>query len=63
MPKNGGNLIVINRFISDNEVTKSNKEIKKSQKVQYLYELDEVINNNDENFDNLSEEDEILISK
>ena len=31
--------------------------------MQYLDELDEVINNNDENFDNLSEEDEILISK
>ncbi len=39
------------------------KEIKRSQTVQYLDELDEIIKNNDENFDNLSEEDEILISK
>ena len=38
-------------------------EIKRSQKVQYLDELEEVIKNNDENFESLSEEDEILISK
>ena len=64
MSKNGGNLIRYqSAFISDNEVNKLIKEIKRSQKVQYLEELDEVINNNDENFDNLSEEDEILISK
>ena len=35
----------------------------KSQSVEYLRELDEIIKNNDENFDTLSEEDEILISK
>ena len=39
------------------------KEIKRSQTVQYLDELDEIIKNNDENFDSLSEEDEALISK
>ena len=44
-------------------VNKLIKEIKRSQTVQYLDELDEIIKNNDENFDNLSEEDEILISK
>ena len=38
-------------------------EIKRSQKVQYLKELDEVIHNNDENFDSLSDEDEALITK
>ena len=31
--------------------------------VNYLDELDEIIKNNDENFDSLSDEDEILISK
>ncbi len=64
MTKNGGNIIRYqSAFISDNEVNKLIKEIKKSQTVQYLDELDEIIKNNDENFDNLSEEDEILISK
>ena len=38
-------------------------EIKKSQRVQYLEELEEVIKNNDENFDSLSPEDEELINK
>ena len=64
MTKNGGNIIRYqSAFISDNEVNKLIKEIKRSQTVQYLDELDEIIKNNDENFDNLSEEDEILISK
>ena len=64
MSKNGGNIIRYqSAFISDNEVNKLIKEIKRSQKVQYLDELDEIIKNNDENFDNLSEEDEILITK
>ena len=64
MSKNGGNLIRYqSAFISDNEVNNLIKEIKRSQKVEYLEELEEVINNNDENFESLSEEDEILISK
>ena len=64
MSKNGGNLIRYqSAFISDNEVNKLIKEIKRSQQVQYLEELEEVINNNDENYETLSEEDEILISK
>ena len=64
MTKNGGNIIRYqSAFISDNEVNKLIKEIKRSQKVDYLEELDEIIKNNDENFDNLSEEDEALISK
>ena len=64
MSKNGGNLIRYqSAFISDNEVNKLIKEIKRSQQVQYLAELEEVINSNDENFESLSEEDEMLISK
>ena len=64
MSKNGGNIIRYqSAFISDNEVNKLIKEIKKSQTVKYLDELDEIIKNNDENFDNLSDEDEALISK
>ena len=64
MSKNGSNLIRYqSAFISDDEVNKLIKEIKKSQKVEYLEELDEIIKNNDENFDSLSEEDEELISK
>jgi len=64
MSKNGGNIIRYQAaFISDNEVNKLIKEIKKSQEVQYLEELDDIIKNNDENFDTLSDEDEALISK
>ena len=64
MTKNGSSLIRYqSAFISDNEVNKLILEIKKSQKVQYLDELDEIIKNNDENFDLLSEEDEELITK
>jgi len=64
MSKNGGNIIRYqSAFISDNEVNKLISEIKKSQAVEYLDELDEIIKNNDENFDNLSDEDEALISK
>ena len=64
MSKNGGNIIRYqSAFISDNEVNKLIKEIKRSQAVQYLDELDEIIKNNDENFDTLSDEDEALISK
>ena len=33
------------------------------QKVKYLKELDEVIQNNNENFDTLNDEDEALITK
>ena len=64
MSKNGGNIIRYqSAFISDNEVNKLINEIRKTQSVEYLRELDEIIKNNDENFDTLSEEDEILISK
>ena len=64
MSKNGANLIRYqSAFISDNEVNKLINEIKKSQRVQYLEELEEVIKNNDENFDSLSPEDEELINK
>ena len=64
MSKNGGNIIRYqSAFISDNEVNKLIKEIKRSQAVQYFDELDEIIKNNDENFDTLSDEDEALISK
>ena len=64
MSKNGGNIIRYqSAFISDNEVNKLINEIKRKQKVKYLDELDEIIKNNDENFDTLSEEDEALITK
>ncbi len=64
MSKNGSNIIRYqSAFISDNEVNKLINEIKKSQTVKYLDELDEIIKNNDENFDNLSDEDEALITK
>ena len=64
MSKNGASLIRYqSAFISDNEVNKLIKEIKNSQKVQYLEELDEIIKNNNEGFDTLSDEDEELISK
>jgi len=64
MTKNGANLIRYqSAFISDHEVNKLILEIKKSQKVEYLDELDEIIKNNNENFDSLSDEDEELINK
>ena len=64
MTKNGANLIRYqSAFISDNEVNKLILEIKRSQRVEYLDELDEIIKNNNENFDELSEEDEKLVSK
>ena len=64
MSKNGASLIRYqSAFISDSEVNKLIKEIKKGQKVQYLEELDEIIKNNDENFDSLSDEDEELVTK
>tara|TARA_B100000989_G_scaffold297665_1_gene284237 strand:+ start:537 stop:2606 length:2070 start_codon:yes stop_codon:yes gene_type:complete len=64
MSKNGGNIIRYqSAFISDNEVNKLINEIKKTQSVVYLNELEEIIKNNDENFDSLSEEDEVLVSK
>ena len=54
MTKNGGNLIRYqSAFISDAEVNKLIKEIKRSQKVDYLDELDEIIKNNDDSFDTL----------
>ena len=64
MTKNGASLIRYqSAFISDNEVNKLISEIKRSQKVEYLDELDAIIQNNEENFDNLSEEDEAMITK
>ena len=64
MSKNGGNIIRYqSAFISDNEVNKLIREIKKNKDVNYLDELDEIIKNNDESFDSLSDEDEVLISK
>ena len=64
MSKNGGNLIRYqSAFISDSEVNKLIKEIKRSQKVEYLNELEEIIKNNDDNFETLSSEDEVLITK
>ena len=64
MSKNGASLIRYqSAFISDSEVNKLINEIKKSQKVRYLEELDEIIKNNDETFDTLSDEDEELIVK
>ena len=64
MSKNGASLIRYqSAFISDNEVNKLIKEIKSSQEVNYLEELEEIIKNNDESFDTLSDEDEELISK
>ena len=64
MTKNGGNIIRYqSAFISDNEVNKLITDIKRSQTVNYLEELDEIIKNNNENFDQLSDEDEELISK
>ena len=64
MTKNGANLIRYqSAFISDSEVNKLILEIKRSQKVNYLDELEEIIKNNNENFDELNEEDEKLVSK
>ena len=64
MSKNGSSLVRYqSAFISDNEVSKLITQIKKSQKVNYLDELEIVINNNDESLDTLSDEDEELISK
>ena len=64
MSKNGASLIRYqSAFISDNEVNKLISEIKRSQKVEYLNELDEIIKSNNENFDQLNDEDEELVNK
>ena len=64
MMKNGGNITRYqSAFISDNEVGKIISEIKRNQKVQYLEEIEEIIKNDGQDFDELSEEDEALISK
>ena len=64
MSKNGSSLIRYqSAFISDDEVNKLINQIKKSQKVNYLDELEEVIKNDENAFENLSEEDEALITK
>ena len=64
MSKNGASLVRYqSAFISDTEVNKLIREIKSSQKVTYLKELDEIIKNNVENFDTLDDGDEELISK
>ena len=64
MTKNGSSLIRYqSAFISDKEVHKLIKEIKESQKVEYLDELEEIILNERETFDNLNDEDEELITR
>ena len=64
MMKNGGNITRYqSAFISDNEVAKIISEIKKNQKVQYLEEIEEIIKNDGQDYDELSEEDEALITK
>ena len=64
MSKNGTSLVRYqSAFISDGEVNKLIKEIKRSQKVEYLEELEEIIKNENDNLDSLSDEDEELISK
>jgi S-DNA-T family DNA segregation ATPase FtsK/SpoIIIE len=64
MSKNGTSLVRYqSAFISDGEVNKLIKEIKRSQKVEYLEELEEIIKNENDNLDTLSDEDEELISK
>ena len=64
MSKNGSSLIRYqSAFISDNEVNKLITQIKKSQKVNYLDELEEIIKHDDNAFENLSDEDEALITK
>ena len=64
MSKNGGNLVRYqSAFISDNEVSKLIKEIKKSKGVDYLEELEEIIKSDNDSYDALSDEDEALISK
>ena len=64
MMKNGGNITRYqSAFISDNEVGKIISEIKRNQKVQYLEEIEEIIKNDGQDYDELSEEDEVLISK
>ena len=64
MMKNGGNITRYqSAFISDNEVGKIISEIKKDQKVQYLEEIEEIIKNDGQDYDELSDEDEVLISK
>ena len=58
MSKNGSSLIRYqSAFISDNEVNKLITQIKKSQKVNYLDELEEIIKHDDNAFENLSDED------
>jgi len=62
--KNGGNILRYqSAFISDNEVTKLINEIRRSQSVEYLSELENIIKNNEEDLSSLSDEDEELISK
>jgi len=64
MSKNGSSLIRYqSAFISDNEVNKLISQIKKSQKVNYLDELEEVIKSDESAYENLSDEDEELVSK
>ncbi len=64
MMKNGGNITRYqSAFISDNEVAKIINEIKRNQKVQYLEEIEEIIKNDGQDYDDLSDEDEILITK
>ena len=64
MSKNGSELgRYQSAFISDNEVAALISQIKKNNKVQYLDELNAVIQSNNDVNENLSDEDEELISK
>ena len=64
MMKNGGYIIRYqSAFISDQEVNKLIKEIKSSQKVEYLEEINQIINNEGNEIDELSDDDEELVNK
>ncbi len=64
MSKNGSELgRYQSAFISDSEVNALINQIKKTNQVKYLNELNSVIQNNYDDADSLSDEDEELISK
>lgn len=64
MMKNGGYIIRYqSAFISDQEVNKLIKEIKSSQRVEYLEEINQIINNEGNEIDELSDDDEELVNK
>tara|TARA_A100001015_G_scaffold172719_1_gene191948 strand:- start:567 stop:2564 length:1998 start_codon:yes stop_codon:yes gene_type:complete len=64
MSKNGANIIRYqSAFISDDEVSRLIKQIKKNQNVKYLDELQDLIQKNQEDHESLSDEDEALITR